>query len=387
MNKNNIFSNTNTINTNNNRVIIPSNNKYRNDSKILSIHSEDRDINKWPNSNEFSIQCPQTYENVEVVELVSCQFPSRHDVFSNEYQNTKMAFKIINIDSLSSFFPYYDPNYIFEIQIQDGNYSGQDIINEIQNRMNSVVNTFMSTQSSNTTPIYTDFKVYYDYVGNTLYFGNQFAEFVFLFDRQLNYITKCNQPIIFNNYSNWGLPYNLGFDKKQYTSIGQLASNGDAGIIFYYQSDTSNSIWLPASTTTFPSYYIKAPYNFKNIFDTVMYMEIEKMNYLDEIEPYSVNTTSTKNNDFCGKVNSAFIKIYISSNSGNYSIDTTNMYLKNCGYNIPVLEKVSKLKFKFRYHDGRLVDFKNMPFNFNLQIKQLTPDYIMDYRPSDFQIR
>jgi hypothetical protein len=28
-----------------------------------------------------------------------------------------------------------------------------------------------------------------------------------------------------------------------------------------------------------------------------------------------------------------------------------------------------------------------MPFNFNLQIKQLTPDYIMDYRPSDFQIR
>jgi hypothetical protein len=385
MNKNNNFSNS--INTNTNRLIIPNSNKYRMDRKILSIHSEDRDINKWPNSNEFSIQCPQTYENVEYIELLSCHFPSTQDVFSNEYQNTKIAFKIIDIDPSSSFFPYYDPNYIFQIQIQDGNYTGQDISMEIQNRMNDAVNDFMNTQSGNTTPTYNDFKIYHDYVGNIFYFGNQYAKFILLFDNQLTYTTKCNQPTMFNNYSNWGLPWNLGFDKKQYISTSQLLSDGDKGIKFYYISDISSSLWLPASASLFPSYYVKAPYNFKNTGDLAIYMELEKMNYLDELEPYSVSTTSTKNNDFGGKVNSAFIKIYISSNSNSYMLDTISMYLNNCGYNSPPLEKVSRLKFKFRYHDGRLVDFKNMPFHFNLQINQLTPDYITNYRPSDYEIR
>jgi hypothetical protein len=383
----NNYSNVNNnsdFNINNNRIIIPNSNKYNLNKKILSIHSEDRDINKWPNSNEFAIQCPQTYENVEYIRLVSCHFPSTQDVFSNEYQNTKLAFKIINVNPSSSYQPYYDPNYIFEIQIQDGNYTGQELVTEIQNRMNDIVNDYVIANGGSL-PFYNKFKLYYDYVGNYIYIGNDDAEFQLLFDRQLTYITKCNQPIVFNNYINWGLPWYIGFEKTTYNSIPLLISNGDKGIKFYYLS--TNTYWLPASSGTFPSYYIKAPLNTKIIGDKAMYMEIEKMNYLDEIEPYSVSTTTTRNNDFNGKVNSAFIKIPISQNYGEFMLDAITMYLNNSGYNTPVLEKVSKLKFKFRYHDGRLVDFKNMPFHFNLEINQLTPDHIMTTRSCDFSVR
>ena len=36
-----------------------------------------------------------------------------------------------------------------------------------------------------------------------------------------------------------------------------------------------------------------------------------------------------------------------------------------------LFEKLSKLKFKFRYHDGRLVDFKCLPFSFTLEFNML----------------
>mgnify|MGYP003349003002 CR=1 FL=1 len=35
------------------------------------------------------------------------------------------------------------------------------------------------------------------------------------------------------------------------------------------------------------------------------------------------------------------------------------------------LEKIRKLKFKFRHHDGTVVDFKNMPFTFTIEATQL----------------
>ena len=36
-----------------------------------------------------------------------------------------------------------------------------------------------------------------------------------------------------------------------------------------------------------------------------------------------------------------------------------------------LLERLQKLKFRFRYHDGRLVDFQDFPFNFTLEFNML----------------
>ena len=64
--------------------------------KLVSIHSEDRDYVKWPNSNHFGIDLGQGYHNVESIRLVDYSFPSNNYTFSNEYQNTKLSFKYKN---------------------------------------------------------------------------------------------------------------------------------------------------------------------------------------------------------------------------------------------------------------------------------------------------
>ena len=47
--------------------------------------------------------------------------------------------------------------------------------------------------------------------------------------------------------------------------------------------------------------------------------------------------------------------------------DSRNSQLQNFSHFYPPLERVSKLKFKFRYHNGNLVNFSNNDFSFTLQ--------------------
>ena len=76
----------------NNHQIIPNTNQYFYEKKYLSIHSEDRDISKYPNSSEFEIILPQEYLNVVSVRLASWSFPSNYSVFSTySSNNVKMS--------------------------------------------------------------------------------------------------------------------------------------------------------------------------------------------------------------------------------------------------------------------------------------------------------
>jgi hypothetical protein len=59
----------------NDHPLIPREQKFSIDRKLLTVHSEDRDINKWPNANHFELQLPQTYTNVETIALVEYNFP------------------------------------------------------------------------------------------------------------------------------------------------------------------------------------------------------------------------------------------------------------------------------------------------------------------------
>ena len=95
-------------------------------------------------------------------------------------------------------------------------------------------------------------------------------------------------------------------------------------------------------------------------------MEIDKYNSYDELVPYSTKTNHLYNNDFNGKVNSAFAKIPITFLPHGEITDSRNDNLQNIVCYNPPIERISKLKFKFRYHDGRLVDFKDAPFNFTI---------------------
>ena len=103
---------------------------------------------------------------------------------------------------------------------------------------------------------------------------------------------------------------------------------------------------------------------------TCVYMEIEKYNQIDELEPNPVNTNATYNNRFNGRVNSSFAVIPISSNSGSviYQSDSNS----SLSYFSPPIEQVPKIKVKFRYHDGTLVDFGNNESHFRIEFNTLT---------------
>jgi hypothetical protein len=100
-------------------------------------------------------------------------------------------------------------------------------------------------------------------------------------------------------------------------------------------------------------------------------MEIDNYNTMDEMEPYSENTATLYNNDYSGKVNSAFAKIPVQCTSFSQIYDSNQAFLSNISHYNPPLERVSKLQFTFRYHDGRLVDFKCQPLSFIIEFNML----------------
>ena len=103
---------------------------------------------------------------------------------------------------------------------------------------------------------------------------------------------------------------------------------------------------------------------------TCVYMEVEKYNQIDELEPNPVNTNATHNNRFSGRVNSSFAVIPISSDSGSiiYQSDSNS----SLSYFSPPIEQIPKIKVKFRYHDGTLVDFGNNELHFRIEFNTLT---------------
>ncbi len=61
-------------------------------TQIVSIHTEDRDILKWPLENNFEIELPLVIKNVLAVELYDITLPKKYYNISNKLQNTSLWF-------------------------------------------------------------------------------------------------------------------------------------------------------------------------------------------------------------------------------------------------------------------------------------------------------
>ena len=61
----------------------PNSNTYMTIKKIVSIHSEDRDITKYPQSSLFDVQLPTDYKNIVSITLDNIDIPKSIYVFSN----------------------------------------------------------------------------------------------------------------------------------------------------------------------------------------------------------------------------------------------------------------------------------------------------------------
>jgi len=332
-------------------------NDYKINRKLVTIHSEDRDICIYPNSNSFSVYVCPSIENVGSMRLIDCTFPTSYNTFSNDYQNTKLSFILRSLQLNSNDYE------LFTIEIQEGCYSPQELATELQVRMNEEVTLKRKTEDNNY--LYNNLKVHYDSVGKRFYFGNTCEYFELAFDCREYYDLKCQQPEMCCNSVNWGLPAYIGFEKSNYksTSCDEL--------LFAYDSPT---IWLSPNDNCNKVYYVKADFTPNIHGESVFYMEVDTgnqtCNSITELTPYVTNTNNLCNNDYNCKVNSAFAKIPIQNQYLGNLFDSRNGFLSNVKvFNGP--QKISKLCFKFRYHDGRLVDFQNLPFNFTIELNEV----------------
>lgn len=342
--------------------LIPRNQNYVIDRKLVSIHSNDRDIRKWPFANNFEIELPQTLYNISTINLVTSNIPIIFYTFNYQYQNLKLSFNVLPCENddlrCSKLTTSLEKNskQSFTIEIREGSYSPENICLEIENKMNKEVEKFLKNVDE--TAKYDNFKLKYDSVGKKIIFGNNFDNFLLNFNKKeiYNIESYCNQIEIWNKMDNWGLPYYLGFEKNIYKAL-----KNDKELKLDYEENS----WLKSMDSD--CYVIESP--FSNFVDgeNVIYMEIEKFNSMDEIEPFSESTNTTYNNDYNGRVNGSFEKIPISTKEDNdQTLQDWGSNLRNITWNNPPIETIRKLKFKFRFHDGRLVDFQNKNFNFTL---------------------
>ena len=158
---------------------------------------------------------------------------------------------------------------------------------------------------------------------------------------------------------------------------GHTVTLGDPyGFSYELTNTVPFGVWLDGDNTvqgTTENTLVDASANCQlDIFgEQAIYMELDRFNSIDEIEPYSENTMGMYNNDLNGKVKAAFAKIPIPQAQFTQHTDNANNNLMNISHYNPVIERINRLKFKFRYHDGRLVDFRCIPFNFSLEFNSL----------------
>ena len=81
-------------NVNNNHPLITNSQDYALNRKYVSIHSEDRDFLKYPNSSLFEIELPEDLLNVSTVKVSDWQLPLVYNVYSIQNNNITMTFKI-----------------------------------------------------------------------------------------------------------------------------------------------------------------------------------------------------------------------------------------------------------------------------------------------------
>ena len=353
---------------------------------FITFHSNDRDIDKYVNNNNWSIELPETINNIYSVELIDIFLPRHTFIFINDYQNLAFMIKKNNKGKCNSYkktkeiFEYKNNNLwdefiddYYMLKVPIGTFTGTELAIILSDNLNYMENIATNTENSKSWYVYYsihDSKFYFYYNGENNY---EFDFSIQIFYNCNDFYNK-NQPVVFNNTANWGLGYYLGFNKanimfsdlynfknlKKYNYLPPLI-NSD---IFTELEKPVYEFKLHANI----EYKAIVTQNHSNIHEReCIYFEINNFNNCNEIYPYTNNSNSLYNNTYNGIVKSAFAKIEIDVvNSSSNMINQRKFYTsyaKNAFF-----DPIKKLDFKFRFHDGRYVYFgRNQDINFSLQ--------------------
>lgn len=395
----------NNFNVNTNHPLIPNSHECVVYKKYVSIHSEDRDITKYPNASQFEIEIPEDLLNVLTIRLSNWSFPSNYSAFSVLNSNVTMTFQITKpynpgeymVDSnplqnaIFSFL-FLNSNTNYSITIESGFYNPQQMVTELTNKFNyaitQAITTYFTQQSvldpEYTTLLnqfsanggYTSFTIVYNNVSQKIWFGNNSDGFVLTNQTLIDNINNNSNFVCYNptgllppnsilpDFSNWGLPAYLGL-----TSCNTSASFIQDTTPRFYYGDVNpgdNGYWLLPNSSLPGSqvYYLESP-NTINLFgNSYIYMEIDGLNCIDETSPYNLNKFTMQTNQTNGICNSSFAKIAIPTTPTSQWFDRDQEPYKMF---LPPAERIRRLKIKMRYHNGELVNFGNCNYSFLLE--------------------
>jgi len=375
------------FNVNTNHPLIPNVQEYTYYQKFVTITSIDRDMIKFPNAAEFEIELPQDYLNVLSVMLQYPSFPYT-PVFSSKNNNLQFSFKItdpynpinnnvinpLQIEIYHGLKSNVENNYV--ITIEEGIYIGLQMATELTNKMNEAVTIYLQeylkeikSTNINSFTFYNEFKVAYNEVSNTLWFGNSSSNFTItnsnieLYGSNLQ--STMNQCYNYSlpTFKYWGLPAYLGF-----TRCDAKASSLPKGELprFYYKTG-DDSYWLPENTllTNSQVYVLKTPYDLNILGDTYYFVDIQELNCMDMLSPFNVSSYTLSTNGNNSRVNAALARTRV----GTSEVLLSQLYNTASPYKlfVPPAERIRRLHISVRGQNGQLVDFGNQEFSFMLE--------------------
>ena len=275
----------------NNHPIIERNDNYLLDRKLLTIHSEDRDYSKWPQANEFEIQCPQSYTNIQSMRLTEINFPCNYYNFSNTLQNTKFR---INVRE----------NLLWRshtIDISDGYYTNTQLANTLAFQLNFHIPLALVPP---VTPLGTPhWKVVYHEVKEKILIGNN-KKVDFELDNTIDFSYN-----IICGYDDLGYPINGGYPTvnyfERYNKFSFLSYIGytkkikyksqRARISLYLEYENPPEKWIEHLGPPLDDNicWIEPPKVIDILGDMVMYMELEYFNSYDELIPWPDTSGNT----------------------------------------------------------------------------------------------
>jgi hypothetical protein len=356
--------------------LIPNAHEFVHYKKYVSIHSEDRDITKYPSSSEFDIEMPEEILNVSQVRLSTWTFPSNYNAINSS--NSRITFRINNPynpgeHSYSSLLDekifeslFYNLATDFIVDVEEGFYNPEQMARELTNKFNEAVTELIKAYFAENAitvdfTVYDRFKIVYHAVNQKLWFGNSADGFVitneFLLDPcKIQYVCLNGTK----EYVNWGLPYNLGLERMNASS---QAANVNTTPRFYYD-DQDDGYWLVPTLPGAQVHFIKTPQKINLMGQSFFYMELEGLNCIDETSPYNLTKFTKTSNETNGRVNSAFAKIAVPSTPISQWFDYDSAPYKLF---MPPADRIRKLRVKLRYHNGQLVDFGTFDYTFTLE--------------------
>jgi hypothetical protein len=163
--------------------------------KILTIHSEDRDINKWSNPNEFEVLLPDSYTNINSIKLLN--FTGKNNFYNI---SEKLLNNYISLD--------YN-NFNKQFLIPDGYYKPDELA--------LVLTKIFINYGFSIYVLYDRVKMKFLFI-SSISFTLDFATLIHT-EKLCSHLNKFIKPEnIANQYANWGIGYNLGFTKIPYNS-------------------------------------------------------------------------------------------------------------------------------------------------------------------------